>query len=119
MTGGSGKVQAALGFLRPRPASRASIFAGANRTRAMCAAYTGVVRIMQGVVGHIVRMDVIPHLLTAPVDDGIDLHQLEFFVPLHLACRSSSRGLGAPDGCDARRPDNFSAKGATLRNPQH
>src|SRR5262245_16437435 len=80
---GSG-VQAAL-FLRrllPPPATGARVLAGAHRARARGAADRWETTVVQGVVGDVVALDMVPDLFLGPVGERIDFHYLELRVAL-------------------------------------
>src|ERR1700720_3466190 len=66
----------------------------------MCATNAGVTAFMQHVVRDVMLANILPDLLRTPVDDGINLHQLKFFVPLHFPCARPRRGLVATDARD-------------------
>ena len=77
-------VQTAFGLLEARPPSSSNIFSGLNRSGAMGASDARIIAVVQGVIGDVVLADVIPHLLSRPVRNGVDLDQLKLRVPLHL-----------------------------------
>src|SRR5580692_12125927 len=76
------QVQAALGLGESRPASRARVLSGPDRACAMRAADARIVLVVQLVVGHLIVVDVTPHLLRRPIHDGIDLYQSKLRIPL-------------------------------------
>jgi len=77
-------MQAALSFARVRPASGPGIFSGAHRARAVRAADTGIILIVEFVVRHCVFVEIRPNLLRRPVGDWIHLDESEFRVRLNF-----------------------------------
>ena len=88
-------MQAAFSFGKSRPAARTRILSGPNRAGAMRAADAWIIPIVQLVVGHVVVVDVTPHLLGRPIHDGIDLDQSKLRIPLDLARSRTRRCLVA------------------------
>src|SRR5262245_14726291 len=62
------------GTLFPPPASSAMVLPRLHRTSAGRAADAGVTQIIERMVRHVVRTDIIPHLIFSPVGQGVDLH---------------------------------------------
>ena len=59
----------------------------------MSAADAGIVAIVQQIVRNSVLTNVLPDLLRAPVDNGVDLHQAKFCIPFNFAGTGAERGL--------------------------
>jgi len=85
-------MQAALGLGRPCPASGARVFARLDGAGAMRASNAGKVLVVERIVENVMFVHVVPDHAAVPVGNGIDLHQLEFLVPLDFA----GVGAGAP-----------------------
>src|SRR5438477_10593279 len=96
-------LQAALldGAVLPPPASRALVLAGPGRARAWSAPDGRVAKVIQRVVGHVVLLDVGPHLILRPNGERRDLGEPCVLVVVgdDLGLRSSRRLL-APYACD-------------------
>ena len=82
-----------LGKVFPPP--RAGVFARHHRTRAIGAANTGIVAVMQFVVGNFMDPNVGPDILPLPLRERIDFYQLKLLVPLDQL-RIGSRGRLVP-----------------------
>src|SRR5262245_6771514 len=76
-------VQAALFLLRPRPPAGALVFPVTDRAGAGPAADARVVLIVERIIRHPMLDDVTPHVLLRPAQKWVDLHQVEFGVPLN------------------------------------
>src|SRR5579863_8966795 len=92
-------VKPALCLIESRPAPRSGILSWLHRPRAIGATDAWIIAIVQRVVGHIVRADVVPHLRRSPVRDRIQLHQAKFRVPFKLFCICACGRLIAADAC--------------------
>jgi hypothetical protein len=90
---GFDEMEAALGLAEARPAARSRVLAGSDSARAVGATDARVALIVQRVVGHIVLVNVPPHLFGIPVDDGVNFYQAELGIPLDLVCGSSAGSL--------------------------
>src|ERR1700686_368269 len=88
-------MQSALRLGESGPTTCARVFSRPHRSRAMRAPNAGLVLIMKLVVRHIVIVDVGPHLLGCPIDNGIDLPQAEFRIPFNSSRGRSDRCLVA------------------------
>src|SRR5215813_6334451 len=74
-TGFDGAMHATLfwGSFFPPPASRAMVFPWLHGAGAGGTADAGVTTIIKRVVRHIVRTDVVPHLVLSPIGQRVDL----------------------------------------------
>src|SRR5690349_1006282 len=93
-------VQAAFLLPRPTPAAGAVILAGTYGSSARPAADAGIAAVVQRIIGDIVLGDEVPDILFRPVQERVDLHQLELGIPLHDGRLASVRGLVLADGAD-------------------
>src|SRR5690242_8393371 len=93
-------VDAALGFGEPGPAAGAQILAGAGLARARTAANAGVALVEQRVVGHLVGVDVAPHIALGPVGQRVDLQQVMARAPLNQLGAGAGGRLVAADAAD-------------------
>jgi len=75
-------VDAGLDLAGAGPAPGARVFSGEDSAGAVGATDAGEAVVVEFVVGNVVLADVVPDLRLTPVDQGIDLDQLEFGVPL-------------------------------------
>src|SRR5262245_60914458 len=73
--GFNGTVHATLfrGSLFPPPSSGTMVLPGLHGAGAGRTADAGVTTIIERVVRHIVRTDVVPHLVLSPIGQGVDL----------------------------------------------
>ena len=90
-------MQSAFGFRTALPAARPMVFTRHHRLRAMCAADTGIIAVMERVIRYFVNMDIGPDVAPRPFGKRIDLHQLKFGVPLDQFRMGSGRRLIPPD----------------------
>src|SRR5580704_11106166 len=95
--GFSRRVQSALGFLEPGPASRSRVFAGLDASGAVRAADTRIPAIVQRIIGESVFVDVAPDLLRGPIGERVDLDQMKLRIPRHLERARSFGGLITTD----------------------
>src|SRR5882757_4030059 len=96
-------VQSAFLFREARPAPCARIFPRLHLSRAVRAADTRIILLMQWVIGHVVFADVFPDVFPGPVRDRIHFYQAEFFIPFDFFRIRPSHGLiaansGGPGG---------------------
>lgn len=97
-------VQAALAMVGrlPPPAAGAHVLAGLDGTGAWFAADARVALVVELVVGHVVLLDVVPHLLLGPRDERVDLDELVHLVPfddLHVMAGDALVTAQAADPC--------------------
>src|SRR5437016_3499999 len=93
-------VQPAFLLESARPTAGPFIFAVVHRPSTRPAANTWIILVVQWVIGYVVLDDEGPNLMMRPAQQGIDLHQVEFGVPLHHPSFSPVARLIAPDGTD-------------------
>src|SRR5918996_3764846 len=79
-------VESAFRLGVPGPATRARILAGPGLSGAVGAADRGVALVVEGVVGDVVLLDVLPDLLLGPVRERVELPEAEALVPRELGC---------------------------------
>src|SRR5262249_47140018 len=97
-------VQPTLLLERARPTAGSVIISFTYRLSARPAADAWITLVMKSVIGNLVLVDKGPHVLLAPAQKRVHLHQVEFGVPLHDACGCSMRRLIAADGADPGIP---------------
>jgi hypothetical protein len=85
---------AVIGILPP-PSSRADILAGLHGACTRFAADAGVALVVKLVIGYAMLMDIVPHLLFGPFDEGIHLDESVHVVPFHEVhvLASHSKGI--------------------------
>src|SRR5712691_1411470 len=89
---------ARIGLLPP-PAAGTRVLASDGRTGAGRAADGTVALVVEWVVGHVKRADVLPHLVLAPVGKGVEFHDpMRRVVFLHLEPRARGGLLAALAG---------------------
>ena len=93
-------MQAALGLAAVLPATRARIFTGKDRRRAVGATNAGIVPVMQRVVRNLVNADIGPNILAFPSRQGVYFQKPELAIPFDQSCSGSRRGLITPDPGD-------------------
>ena len=78
-------MQATFAMVRrlPPPATGAHILTWLNSTGTWLTTYAWVSAVMQLIIRHTVFLDIIPHLLFRPRDEGIHLDELVHLVPLY------------------------------------
>src|SRR5215210_1160923 len=94
-----GHVQAALfgvGMFPP-PATGPLVLARLHGARAGTAADAGIAAIVQRVVRHVVRSDVLPDVVVGPVGERVNLHEGVGSVPLDFVNRRACDGLLASE----------------------
>jgi hypothetical protein len=90
-------VQSAFCFLEACPTSGAGVFSCLDGAGAVRAADAGEILVVERVVQDVMFVDIVPHHTRGPVRQGIDLHQLKFFIPLDFAGIGAVFGLVAAD----------------------
>src|SRR5438552_1108551 len=78
-------MQAAFLFGLARPAAGAFVLADADGLGAWPTADAGIALVMQWVVRNVVVQNELPHIPFGPTEQRVDLHEIEFAVPLHHA----------------------------------
>ncbi len=96
-------VQSALGLAEVLPPTRARIVSRKDGRGAMRAADAGIIAVVQGVIGHFMKLEVHPDFFTAPSGQGIHFDQVEFPIPFDEPRVGSRRSLVAPDPRDPCR----------------
>ena len=93
-------MQAALLLRNTGPAAGSRIFSWMDGSCAVSAANARVIEIMQRIVGDIVLADVCPDFIDCPVNNWVDLDDLELGVPFDFARLRTSSSLISPDSRD-------------------
>src|SRR5688500_12114703 len=95
-------VQSALGLAEVLPPARARIVSRKDGRGAMRTADTGIVAVVQGVIGHFMELEIGPDLVTAPAGQRIHFDQVELLIPLDETGIGAGRSLISPDAGDPR-----------------